>query len=431
MGLIELCLLSLLSPQEPAGAQSPVREVPQPTPTAAESAAKADIGQDPRARLQALEADGKPDAAELLALTTTDDDDAAARAAWLLANSDDPECTARLPEVLTRSPHAAARRQALQKLRIVGDVDSMPHALQALRDEDRDVRTLAVLLLGKLRRPAAREPLLNLVHDHAGDGGEASDVVAAILALADFGTPDHLLRMSTAVDDGTVAGTGQALAYAFQTLSPKLPADEELTTLVAVLGHREAVLRRYAIERLAELGDDRAIPALEARLATEGKELRQLLEVAIAQLRGDDEPATGELARAAGNAKILWARLQGWWRNLAPAMQATAAAAPVLLIAVVWLLVRLARRRRHDADARVTAALVQPSDDYLEEQEYEEDEDYEDYEDCEEEEYDDYEAGDDQQEFAEDDGADYDTSGWEDDDAELADGAVIEDERFN
>ena len=58
---------------------------------------------------------------------------------------------------------------------------------------------------------------------------------------------DQLLPAATAVQAGTTTGCGQALTFYFQYLSPKLPKAEEVSLLLSVLDHREAMLRRYGI----------------------------------------------------------------------------------------------------------------------------------------------------------------------------------------
>ncbi|MCK5940771.1 MAG: hypothetical protein KAI24_02280, partial [Planctomycetes bacterium] len=304
-----------------------------------------------------------------------------------------------------------------------------------------------VQVLGKLRRPASIDALLQMLREQSADTatGAATDVQAALLTLADLGASEHLLRMAAAIGDGDAGGCGEALTYAFQTLSPKLDGDRENTVLVAVLDHREPLLRRYAITRLAELARPTAIAALEGRLGKEDAELRPLVEVALAQLRneGSVQP-TDELERATNNAKVLGARALTWWNGLGTAEQAMFGSIPVALILALWLLRRASRRRAHEHDALAAAALVAPSDEYLEEHEYDEYDEHAEYDD--EGEYDDgeYEGEyeDEDGEYEDEEYADgeydeeldeeqYDTSGWEDDEATVAtDGSALEDERF-
>lgn len=458
MGLFELCLISLLSPQEPVTA--PPHATAPPAQAGAAIAASPNVPvaghaghpegaqgpQDPPVvRLNAAEvASESTDPADLVALAIGEDPDIAARAAWLLGRSKSPQSRTSLNTVLASSPHAEARLQAIAALRIDADIPATEQAILALNDADRRVRTIAAQLLGRLRRPASVEPLLDLVHKSANRGGNepTTDAQAALLALADIGAKGHLLRMATAIHDGNAKGVGEALAYTFQRLSPSLSPADETTVLVAVLDHTELLVRRYAITRLTELDNKAALAALEGRLAQEGDALRPLLEIAIAQLQNASKvQPQDEIGKAKANAQVLWARFTAWWSNLSPANQSMFAGGPVLLIIVMMLLRRSASRRRQLEDAEAAAAWVQPSDEYLEQQ-YEDEFDDGEFEDGEFEdgefddgEFDDgaFEDGEFDDEGFEDDGQpQFDTSGWEDEQGQqpIPEGADPEDELF-
>ena len=391
-----------MSPQQPAAQTAPATE------QAAPSAQAIPDPQDPRKQLAQLEKAGEyADATELARLANHDNQAIAARATWLLAHSKNPAHLNELPAIIESNPHAEARLQALQGIRLHGDASALPIAVGALEDLDRRVRTLAVQVLGKLRRPASVAPLLQLVRTESinADGSPATDIQAALLTLSDFGAAEHLLRMAADVADGNAVGCGEALTYAFQNLSPKLGATKETTALIAVLDHKEPLLRRYAITRLTELGDAKTATALQGRLGQESPELRPLLEVAIAQLQNEGTaPPTDEFQRATENAKVLGSRIMKWWNGLDTTYQAMFGAIPVVLIILMMIRRRAARRRAHEADAQAAAALVAPSDEYLEDQQdYAEDDEYEYDEDGE---YEDEEAYDDDTQEA---------SEWDDD----------------
>ena len=369
MGLLELCLLSLMSPQAPT-TPAPTAEAPAAVaaPTAA-PAAPAAPGND-RDALVALERAGdKAPSEELVRLAAVEDPAIAARAAWILARGKDATRVEPLQRVVASSPHATARAQALQGLLRHHDVSSTATAIAALDDADRTVRTLAAELLGKLRRPTAIEPLLAVL-DRARSGvqpGPATDLQAALLALHDIGASEHLLRAATAIQDGKAEDTGAALTFLLQGLAGKLDAARQQTLALALLDHRELLVRRFAIGRLAELGQPSAASALEGRLAKEGDELRPLVEVALAQVRKDDlQPPTDELERALLNARAIQHATVRWWQTLSPVAQGGVVAAPVLLITVLWLLARRRRAAAAAASAAATVAMVQPSEEYVE-----------------------------------------------------------------
>ena len=202
MGLIEFCLLSLISAQDPVTQQTAdtthAAVLPGPTTTTLTTPA-----QNPRRDLQLAEQAGAAADGELLRKLTSDpDSDVASRAAWLLTQSSNAAHRSHLPAIVSSSPHPEARLQALQAIRQNADVTSTALAIAALDDDDRRVRTIAAQLLGDLRRPAAIEPLLELLgKSRKLEHNESStDVQAALLALTDLGASQHLLRISTAID---------------------------------------------------------------------------------------------------------------------------------------------------------------------------------------------------------------------------------------
>lgn len=349
MGLLAFVLLPCLAqgavpaPQDPtpqavAGAQEPA-----PASTDALRIAEAD--------------DGKADADALAALALGPDGKLAARAAWLLARGKQPKRLPQLQHVVGHSAHVEARRQAMAGLLRCRENGSLPIALHALGDADRTVRTQAAQLLGALRRPSSREPLLALLHArHPAADGPATDAQAALLALLDLGAHDAMLRAATAVHDNELRGVGNTLAYCLQESLPKLARDQQLTLALGLLDHRETMVRRFAISHLAELAEPSTVKALEGRLAEEGHELRPLLEVALAHIRKDGhglddaaaDPEASQLARAAAR-----------WDALAPWARCAWIAVPVALLSAVML---LWLRRRH-VDAAALAAEPPLDDD--------------------------------------------------------------------
>lgn len=364
MALLATCFVLFLAPQEPAPTAPPT--VSPPTTAPATPPAEPDAA----SRLLALEKAGpKADVQALVELANGDAAAIAARAAWALGVEASKFPVAALIRVVTDSPHAEARAQAMQALERRRDAAATPAAIQALHDADRRVRTFAATLLGKLRAPTAVEPLLTLIDGcrKAPQEGAASDLQAALLALHDLGAAPHLLRVAMALHDGKVEGIGETLAYCCQELSPKLPTNEQTTFLVAMLDHREPLVRRYAIARLGELGEATTAAALEAHLSKESKELRPLVEVALAQVRKDKSaPPPDEISRAKGNLSALWHQASTWWGNQDVTMQALTAAGPILALVLMVALWRLWRRRSDDrAAAAATVAMVQPSAEFV------------------------------------------------------------------
>jgi HEAT repeat protein len=358
MGLLAACVFLVLAPQAPVAAVPIVQDPPTAQP--------AGPSPDEAKALATLEKQGdKADVAGLAILAGSNDAAIAKRAAWVLANSKNKAALRPLQDVVAGNAHADARVFAMQAVLRFQDVSATQTAVDALRDADRRVRTLAAEFLGKLKRPAAVDPLLGLVEGTrtASEPGAATDVQAALLALHDLGAVDKLLRIATALHDSKAEGTGEALAFCCQNLSPKLPAAEQTTFLLAILGHREPLVRRFAIGRLGELADPTSAKALEGHLGNETKELRPLVEVALARVRNDKvAPPTDEVARATHNLQALLHTGKTWWNGLEPLHQGIAAGVPVVFLIAVVMVVRARRRRAHAAAAAATIALVQPSE---------------------------------------------------------------------
>ncbi|MGA1607514.1 MAG: HEAT repeat domain-containing protein [Planctomycetota bacterium] len=282
-------------------------------------------------------------------------------------DQEDPRVTARIAEALIRIGDARAapalarlvrtaedpalRRTGLRGLRSLRASDQAATAVAALDDADIEVRTLAATFVGEVGFRPARERLVAVV-----DRSSGLDAAAALVALAEIGDPGQLLAAAAACRPEE-AQTEQALAWMFQQLSPKLDAGREATVLMAVLEHEVPLLRRYAIQRLGELGDPRAVAALERRLAREDAPYVPLLELALAACRGEGAaPATGS---ATGPVGALWASAEEMWADREQRTLALSALAGGLVL-ILGLLVAL-RRGRHRREAETWAELTRPS----------------------------------------------------------------------
>ena len=385
MRLLELCLLTALSPQDPTPAPTaqeapavvaPAQPTEQATPAATADPAPTPVTAAPTTTEPAATATPTPpqDPAAVVATAEQagdsfdgDDEALANRAVAVLGKAKKGAGSPFLQQIVANGKHGTTRALAMQALAKAPEVGITSTAIEALGDSDRRVRTFAAETLGKLRRPAAVEPLLAVLDRTRTEAqpGVATDVQAALLALHDLGAADKLLRAATAVHDGKAEGAGEALAFFLQERSHGLPRNEELTLLLAVLGHREQLVRRFAIGRLAELGERSAAVALEKRLGVENDQLRPMLEAALLQLRHDPlQQPTDELALAKDNAKKLWHKATTWWNAASPTEQGIAAGTPVALLLLAWLLGRRRRAQAAAEEAAAMAAMVAPSEEY-------------------------------------------------------------------
>ena len=304
------------------------------------------------AQIEACEAAGSA-SEEVLRLLACDNSTVAARAAYAMGTLRCQKAVVTLCSMVHGHADATVRRHAMAALHKIQDPRSTPTSLTALSAPDPQVRALAAAILGSLRADGAAPKLLEVlaIDDAPAD---SPDRVAAYVALADLGDPSALV--AAAASGGTGAKEQQAMAYLFQTLSPKLSPTKETATLVAVLDHHNHLLRRYAIQRLGVLQQPSAAKALEDRLAEETS-LRQLVEVSLTAIRNaDTHRAAGEAVKDASNqAASLSVAASKWWASLGTGghwMVAIALGSFTLLM-VCWRRARRERRWRTASDAMV------------------------------------------------------------------------------
>ena len=292
------------------------------------------------------------------------------RAAHVAGLAQIKDAVPRLGELVIERPELAVRRQAMKALVRLRDKRSVPASTAALGDDDEAVRALAARNLGRLGAVDARDALLLAVGRRPSDGEEGNDRIDALLALADLGDPSVLGAAALSIDKAS-GRLGESLAYMFQVLSPKLPREEEATALVDVLGHDSLLLRRYALQRLAKLAVPSTAKALEGRLATEGSELRPLVQVALDATRGDfsNSDSLGVMDRV----QLLQTKLSRAWGGLDSTQQTVFLGGGCVLLVALLAGFWMVRRRARARDSEQWAAMVAPSEqvDYVDDEDYE------------------------------------------------------------
>ncbi len=295
----------------------------------------------------------------------------ACRAAFALGELRALDAVPDLCEALTAHPEEAVRLQAMVALNKIADQRSSKAVIQGLLSNNAALRTLAANTLGQLRATEAIEGLLALLEREAGS--DRRDRVAALVALADIGDAACLAPAAASVR-AEDAHEMKALAYLFQVLSPKLAPPAEVTELGKATGHPAAAVRRYAMQRLAELGSHStaALPQLQRR-ATDDED-GQLRALAAMAVRGIEAAQAGTTPATPGSAASKTPS------RTTLALGAGGAALVVGLFGLFFL--RRRSRRRAEAEDELEAAHAEHEDDL--EGDYDdgaEDEDYEDYDD--------------------------------------------------
>ena len=357
LGLTELTVEDLFEDQVFGGQMTAGWRTLDAVSTAAEPATRAPTNSSSEllAAIEQAEThpEQRPSQVVLDALNSTDPA-IVAGAAHALGRAGAKEATNRLIELARATTSGTVstnvRIQAMGALLRLADPRATSVAIERLADSSRTVRALAASTLGRLGAPNAVDPLITLLSREADSPG-SKDRLAALDALIDLKPVHALLAAATAASNSN-EHEGQALTFMFQAGSAEL-ANEEPKVLMAVLDHPNVLLRRYAIQRLGELGDRTTADALEGRLAVE-EELRPLVEISLNAVRG----TTAEPQQQGALDGLL-----GRWNNLSGSskMLAVGGTGGGLLCLIGFALWRRRSRRHREADA--WAAMAAPSED--------------------------------------------------------------------
>jgi HEAT repeat protein len=147
--------------------------------------------------------------------------------------------------------------------------------IEALGDQERNVRKFAVILLGRLRDPRAMDELGMTVYDLHHEVSQA-----AAEALAKFGAPavgvlsEALSHPEAAVREHAVMGLG------------KIQNESVAPLLVEMLGDPERMVRKQALLSLSVLKDARTVTALrEVASSRTDRELAALAKQTLEQMK--------------------------------------------------------------------------------------------------------------------------------------------------
>ncbi len=172
-------------------------------------------------------------------------------------------CSRGIDEYVRQSRHVDVdvRVYGVEKLGESGQLDAVPHLIQALEDEKARVRLAAIDALGMLKDRRATEVLISFLQDK-----RAVLALAAIDALGQIGD-------STAVD-----------------------------ALVAVVQEEVPVLRLAAIDALGQIGDSTAVDVLCLQMQSDRSQVRWVSAVALGRI--GSPRAIGPLANLLGDEEM-------------------------------------------------------------------------------------------------------------------------------
>jgi HEAT repeat protein len=195
-------------------------------------------------------------------------------AAKALGNTQHPDALPYLMEAL-RDPYWWYEREAaagdlLMAIENMGEmaVDSL---IEALKDKEGAVRKLAAMLLGKIGDPRAIEPLGLALYDVHHDVGKASAE-----ALVNFGE-DSFETLVEALDHPEM----WIRIHSIDVLS-RIPESRVALVLLEMLKDTEREEKMHIIEAMADLKDQRTLPALQEIASDRSdRELHALAKAAI------------------------------------------------------------------------------------------------------------------------------------------------------
>jgi HEAT repeat protein len=190
-----------------------------------------------------------------------------------------------LVRMAANDPEAALRGQALTALRSLGIREALPAALNALADEDRQVRAAAVEFVGAF----GSADILGLLRAQTADADPLVRA-ASMRALGRFGAPVGTADVGRLLHDPEWAVREAAVIAATEALLRSLLPD-----LITLLGDTDPRVRRRAAGAVGVLGDRSTVPLLLGAFPDPSSEVNEAIAVAVSRL---DPAAVSGLAEA-------------------------------------------------------------------------------------------------------------------------------------
>jgi len=232
---------------------------------------------------------GKPAFRPLVEALGNEDPDVRREAIWTLGNMQDPRALRPLTEAMQQG-EGDTRSQAAMALGWLNDSRAVPPLMAALQDEDTEVRRRAAMALGRHKDPRSVEPLAAALRDR-----EESVVYVAADALANVGRPAVDSLILCLEDDVMLARLGGVLALG-QLASRNVRDDRAVEPLIAAMGDEDPKVRTYAVWALGWYRDPGSVPALVEALGDSEAAVRA--EAAKALRRSKDARAVDPLLAA-------------------------------------------------------------------------------------------------------------------------------------
>jgi HEAT repeat protein len=185
---------------------------------------------------------------------------------------------------MLKEPKSAARRRAEDALKEIGS-PAVEALIEALKDNNRDVRWTAVNTLGQIGDRRAVEPLTAVLQDE-----DSNMRWNAIRALGNLNDDYGNKVLSTTLVADLAGNDLTARQVAVEELG-RLRSVEAVEALTQVLKDKKSDIRKAAAKALMEIGDTRAVESLIVSLADVNADVRRQAGEALGVL-GDKAAIT-------------------------------------------------------------------------------------------------------------------------------------------
>jgi beta-lactamase regulating signal transducer with metallopeptidase domain len=173
-----------------------------------------------------------------------------------------------------KDENAEVREQAMQALAKMGSPLAFEPMVAALKDSSAQVRHQAAFNLGQLGDPRAIPPLTAALKDADADVRQQS-----VFALGQLHAKEAVPALTAALKDEN-ADVRQQAAFALGQLGDR----SAVQPLLGALKDTDADVRQQAAFALGQVGDTTAVPALVQALSDEKSDVRQQAAFALAQV---------------------------------------------------------------------------------------------------------------------------------------------------